>query len=148
MKNRNWKIWAKLGIILLAIIYLLYPFIPKKDERPFRQPYENIVSVSIWRTYVASDDSNRVVSECLRELPVEEGLELLDDLKSQKIKCAWFSTIMESYGIFVEVAYQDGEIERINERNCCWKEPNGLWKYRGYYFVDWQLFQKTLEQYY
>lgn len=148
MKKRSWKIWVKLGIILSVIIYLLYPFIPKKSERPFRQPYENIVSVSIWRVNYEPDSANRVTLECFRELPVEEGKELLDKLKSQEIKCAWFSTIMEVYGIFVEVVYQNGEIERINDTNCCWKQPDGLWQYHGYYFVDWRLFQKTLKQYY
>ena len=148
MKKRNWKIWVKLGIILLVILYLLYPFIPKKHERPFRQPSENVVSVSVWRTYIASDGSNHIVSDCLSSLPIDEGIELLDNLKSQEIDCAWFSTIMDTYGTFVEVEYRNGEIERITENNCCWKAPDGLWQYRGYYFVDWRLFQKTLEQYY
>ena len=146
MKKRSWKIWVKLGIILFVIIYLLYPFIPKKEERPFRQPYENIVSVSIWQAPI--NPGEPIAAECLRELPLEEGIELLDKLKSQDVKCAWFSTMRNVHDAFVEVVYQDGEIEQINERNCCWKEPDGLWQYRGYYFVDWRLFHRTLEQYY
>ena len=146
MKKRNWKIWVKFGIVLFAVVYLLYPFIPKKSERPFRQPYENIVSVSLWQVPIMS--GKPTTAECLRDLPIEEGIELLEKLKSQDIKCAWFSTMMNVHDVFVEVVYQNGEIEQINERNCCWKEPDGLWQYHGYYFEDWRLFQRTLEQYY
>lgn len=148
MNNRHWKIWVKLGIVLVVVIYILYPFIPKKDERPFRQPYENIVSISIWRAYDDLDGPKRNKVECLKELPLETGIELLDKLRSLEIDCAWFSKYRDVCDEYVEIVYQNGEEERIIRSNCCWRQPDGLWRYHGYHFEDQKLFLDTLAQYY
>ena len=138
------KKWVKvlliIGSILLTLIiirgltkcsYFTYTY-------ELRQAPENIVAVRIMeRTYYDDKPSTASVA---KELTLEEGKALLDELLA--LECGYPANkhFFEFSSVYVEVAYADGEIEQIGRNNNGWISPDGKQHYGKYYFKGYDFY--------
>ena len=147
MRNKKLKWGIVLTLVCTVIVYVVITFGPKQSERPFRQPVENIASVSILvgEKYNPKTGENDIL---LKELPTTDGIELIHALQELEVEYIYFSPFLEPRAPYLEIHYIDGEIEQLSWHNNFWITPDGEIKNGGYRLADNNKLHEILEQYY
>lgn len=138
------KKWVKVLLIIGSILLTLIIAIGLTNCSYFtyayelRQAPENIVAVRIMeRTYYDDKPSTTSVA---KELTLEEGKALLDELLALECGYSASGEIFDFSSVYVVVEYADGEIEQIGRNNNGWISPDGKQHYGKYYFKGYDFY--------